>query len=74
MPGHDANNPRAHSHQMSEGMLKVERQHFWFTVVGLAVALFKFVSDGKLWHRSLVLHLWPGCVTLLGVLLVFYTE
>jgi hypothetical protein len=74
MPGHDANNPSPHSHQMSEGMLKVERQHFWFTVVGLAVALFKFVSDGELWRRSLMLHLWPGCVTLLGVLLVLYTE
>ena len=74
MPGHDANNSSAHSHEMSEGMLKVERQHFWFTVVGLAVALFKFVSDGGRWRRSLVLHLWPGCVTFLGVLLVFYTE
>jgi hypothetical protein len=74
LPGHDANNPSAHSHEMSEGMLKVERQHFWFTVVGLAVALFKFVSDGGLWRRSLVLHLWSGCVTFLGVLLVFYTE
>ena len=74
MPAQHANNPSAHSHQMSEGMLKVERQHFWFTVVGLAVALFKFMSDGTLWRRSFVLHLWPGCVTLLGVLLVLYTE
>ena len=74
MPAHFANRPSAHSHQMSEGMLKVERQHFWFTVVGLAVALFKFMSDGALWRRSLLLHLWPGCVTLLGVLLVLYTE
>ena len=47
MPGHDANNPSAHSHEMSEGMLRVERQHFWFTVVGLAVALFKFLSDAR---------------------------
>ncbi len=74
MPGHDANNPSAHSHEMSEGMLKVERQHLWFTVVGVAVALFKFMSDGALWRRSLALHVWPGCVTLLGVLLVLYTE
>src|SRR4029077_21045394 len=74
MPAHYANNPSAHSHQMSEGMLKVEREHFWFTVVGLAVALFKFMSDGALWRRSLLLHLWPGCITLLGVLLVLYTE
>jgi hypothetical protein len=74
IPGHDANNPSAHSHEMSEGMLRVERQHFWFTVVGFAVALFKFLSDGALWRRSLTLRLWPGFVTLLGVLLVLYTE
>jgi hypothetical protein len=74
MPGHDANNPSAHSHEMSEGMLRVERQHLWFTVVGLAVALFKFVSDSALWRRSVVLRLWPGFITLLGVLLVMYTE
>jgi hypothetical protein len=74
IPGHDANNPSAHSHVMSEGMLRVERQHFWFTVVGFAVALFKFLSDGALWRRSLTLRLWPGLVTLLGVLLVLYTE
>ena len=49
-------------------------EHFWFTVVGLAVALFKFISDNGLWRRTFVLHLWPSFVTLLGVLLVFYTE
>jgi hypothetical protein len=74
MPGHDANNPSAHAHEMSEGMLRVERQHLWFAVVGLAVALFKFLSDGTLSRRSPALHLWPGFVTLLGVLLVLYTE
>ena len=74
MPAHHANNPSAHSHEMSEGMLRVERQHLWFTVVGLAVALFKFVSDSALWRRSVVLRLWPGFITLLGVLLVLYTE
>ena len=49
-------------------------EHLWFTVVGLAVALFKFVSDSALWRRTFALRLWPGFVTLLGVLLVFYTE
>ena len=59
---------------MSEGMLRVERQHLWFAVIGLGVALFKFVSDSALWRRSVALRLWPGFITLLGVLLVFYTE
>ena len=73
MLGHDANNPSASSHVMSGGMIRVEREHFWFTVVGLAVALFKFLSDA-LKRRSFVLRLWPGFVTLLGVLLVLYRE
>ena len=74
MPGHHAHNPSAHSHEMSEGMLRVERQHLWFTVVGLGVVLFKFVSDSALWRRSVVLRLWPAFITLLGVLLVMYAE
>jgi hypothetical protein len=38
------------------------------------VALCKFISDSALWRRTFVVHLWPSFVTLLGVLLVFYTE
>ena len=74
IPAPDAHSASAHSHEMSEGMLRVERQHLWFAVVGLGVALFKFVSDSALWRRSVALRLWPGFITLLGVLLVFYTE
>jgi len=74
MPERQAHSASAHSHEMSEGMLRVERQHLWFAVVGLGVALFKFVSDSSLWRRSVALRLWPGFITLLGVLLVFYTE
>lgn len=74
MPALHAHSASAHSHEMSEGMLRVERQHLWFAVIGLGVALFKFVSDSSLWRRSVALRLWPGFITLLGVLLVFYTE
>ncbi len=73
MAANDASHP-GHPHQMTAEMLKVEHQHLWYVVVGLAVALFKFISDGTLWRRSLTMRLWPACVTLLGVLLVFYTE
>jgi hypothetical protein len=74
IPAPHAHSASPHSHEMSEGMLRVERQHLWFAVIGLGVALFKFVSDSSLWRRSVALRLWPGFVTLLGVLLVFYTE
>jgi hypothetical protein len=74
MPTQHMSGPSAHSHEMSEGMLRVDSEHFWFMVVGVAVALFKFISDSALWRRTFVVHLWPSFVTLLGVLLVFYTE
>ena len=74
IPALHAHSASAHSHEMSEGMLRVERQHLWFAVIGLGVAFFKFVSDSALWRRSVALRLWPGFITLLGVLLVFYTE
>ncbi|HXJ89258.1 MAG TPA: hypothetical protein VMS18_20745 [Candidatus Binatia bacterium] len=63
-----------HHHEMSASMLLVEREHFWFMIVGIGVALFKFISDGKLFRSPLVGHLWPACMMLLGCALVLYRE
>jgi len=63
-----------HHHQMSASMLLVEREHFWFMIVGIGVALCKFISDGKLFRSPLVGHLWPACMMLLGCALVLYRE
>ncbi len=61
-------------HNMTLSMLLVEREHFWFMIVGLAVALFKLVSDGEFWHRRFVSYVWPSAMVLLGILLVVYRE
>ena len=63
-----------HHHQMTPSMLLVEREHFWFMIVGLAVALFKLISDGEFWRRRFVPYVWPSGVVLLGILLVLYQE
>jgi len=63
-----------HDHAMSATAERIDRQHLWFAVVGAAVALFKFLSDGGFWRRRFVPYLWPGCVAVLGVLLVLYRE
>jgi hypothetical protein len=63
-----------HHHHMTPSMLLVEREHFWFMIVGMGVALFKLVSDGKLWRRRFVPYVWPIGMMLLGVLLVLYRE
>jgi hypothetical protein len=63
-----------HHHHMTPSMLLVEREHFWFMMVGLGVALFKLISDGEFWRRRIVPYVWPSGMVLLGILLVFYRE
>lgn len=64
----------SHHHHMTPSMMLVEREHFWFMIVGLGVALFKLISDGEFWRRRFVPYAWPSGMVLLGVLLVFYQE
>jgi hypothetical protein len=63
-----------HHHHMTPSMVLVEREHFWFMIVGLGVALFKLVSDGEFWRRRFLPYVWPSGMMLLGVLLVLYRE
>jgi hypothetical protein len=64
----------SHHHHMTLSMLLVRREHFWFMIVGLAVALFKLVSDGEFWRRRFIPYVWPSAMVLLGILLVLYRE
>jgi hypothetical protein len=61
-------------HHMTLSMLLVKREHFWFMIVGLGVALFKLVSDGEFWRRRFILYVWPSAMVLLGILLIVYRE
>ena len=63
-----------HHHLMTESMVRVERQHLWFVVIGLAIAVFKFISDSELFRHRLIPWMWPSCTMLLGLMLVFYRE
>jgi hypothetical protein len=66
----------AHHHLMTVSMLRVEREHMWYMIVGLAIGVFKFLSDGEFFPSRirLVPYMWPSCMVLLGFLLVFYRE
>ena len=61
-------------HLMTASMLRVEREHMWFMIVGLAIAVFKLLSDGEFFHSRIVQSMWPSCMVLLGFMLVFYRE
>ena len=61
-------------HVMDETMMKVMNQHFWFSMVGFGIALFKFLHDGRSWQKPFVPFLWPALMCVLGVLLIFYAE
>ncbi|HMK20738.1 MAG TPA: hypothetical protein VK466_00295 [Terriglobales bacterium] len=66
--------PASHHHTMTASMVRIERQHLWFMIVGLAIALFKFISDSERFRNRIVPCLWPSCMLLLGLLLVLYRE
>jgi len=63
-----------HDHHMTASAMKVEREHLWFVMVGVAVAVFKFLRDGNFWKRPLAAFVWPGFMSVLGLLLVVYKE
>ena len=66
--------PSGHPHVMTASMLLVEREHMWFMVVGLAIGLFKFISDGEFFRNRLMPYIWPSCMVLLGFMLTCYRE
>jgi hypothetical protein len=74
VPPHNTAHTDHHYHLMIASMLRVEREHRWFMIVGLAIALFKFLSDGEFFNSRIVRYMWPSCVVLLGFMLVFYRE
>ena len=64
----------SHHHVMTASMLLVEREHMWFMIVGLAIGLFKFLSDSDFMRSRLLPYMWPSCMTVLGIMLVLYRE
>jgi hypothetical protein len=66
--------PASHGHLMTPAMIRVEHQHFWFMIVGLAIGLFKFISDSEMFRGRFLPSIWPSCMVMLGLMLVFYRE
>jgi hypothetical protein len=63
-----------HHHHMSPSMRVVQREHFWFMVVGLGIALFKLLADADLRYPRFLPYYWPIATILLGVMLTLYRE
>ena len=61
-------------HQMTPSMVQIQQQHLWMTLVGIIVAFFKFVADGRFVRHNTVHYIWPGAMAVLGVLLLLYRE
>ena len=55
-------------------MRVVQREHFWFMVVGLGIALFKLLADADLRYPRFLPYYWPIATILLGVMLTLYRE
>src|SRR5215469_2840720 len=54
----------SHHHTMTKSALRVERQHFWFMIVGLGIGLFKLVSDGEFSRNRVIPYIWPACMAI----------
>ncbi len=59
---------------MSATMMKIQRQHIRFAIVGSAVAASKFIYDGGFLKNRLLPFIWPVCISILGILLLVYSE
>jgi hypothetical protein len=70
----DIPNGNHSGHVMTVGIMHVQKQHLSYTVVGIAVALFKFLADGTFFRWRWLGFSWPVAMAVLGVLLTGYTE
>lgn len=73
-PARVATAPHAHEHGLTGVAAKVQKEHVWFAVIGLCVALFKFLYDSTRPPVRIPRYLWVNSVILLGLLLILYTE
>lgn len=73
MHNNDDPPPMPHSH-MTAAMRQIENQHFWFVIVGFAIAVFKLIDDSKRLRHPFVSQGWPTCIVVLGILLALYRE
>lgn len=71
---HAMNGMHSAGHTLTDSMKKIQTEHFWFSTVGFFIIFFKLIFDGNFWKRPFVPYLWPACLSLLGVLLLAYSE
>ena len=62
-----------HDHHKNDAVLKIERQHMWFAIIGFCVAFFKCLDDMRP-SAKIARYPWAQCIIALGVLLVLYVE
>jgi len=74
LPPDSAVQHKHNEHHMSASMLLVGREHKWFMIVGLAIGLFKFLTDNEFFQKRMLSYMSPSCMVLLGFLLVLYHE
>ncbi len=62
------------NHMMTETMMKIQREHIRFSIAGAGVAISKFLYDGEFWKNRVLPFIWPVSISVLGVMLLLYTE
>ena len=55
-------------------MVHIQTQHRWFAATGLGIAVAKAMADIPQRHQRTLQRVWPALLTILGILLMAYTE
>lgn len=63
-----------HGHAMTATMMKIQREHIMFSIAGAGVAISKFLHDAAFWKNRVLPFIWPACISILGIMLLLYTE
>jgi hypothetical protein len=67
-----SNHGRAHT--MTASAIHIERQHAWFAVIGVCVAVLKLLQYSADRSSGIRPYLWAHAVIVLGVMLLLYSE
>lgn len=62
------------SHTMTATMMKIQREHIRFSVVGAGVAISKFLYDAAFWKNRVLPFISQACISILGIMLLLYAE
>jgi hypothetical protein len=64
----------SHAHMMTASAIHIQKEHAWFAVIGVCVAMLKLLQYSAGRSSRIRPYLWAHAVIILGVMLLLYSE